>query len=59
MIPTPAQAALELESILEARGSLLGFSKKLAIDPAPALHHRKLIDKLQQIIDGSLTRLMV
>ena len=59
MIPTPAEAALELESILEARGSLLGFARKLAIEPEPALHHRKLIDKLQQVVDGSLTRLMV
>ncbi len=59
MKPTPAEAAREFESILEAKGSLLGFSKKLAIEPEPALHHCKLIEKLQQIIDGTLRRLMV
>ena len=42
-----------------ARQQLLQFTKQIALEPEPALHHRILIEKLQQVIDGTLTRLMI
>ena len=56
---SPQVAAQELIARRSARSSLLAFTREIAIEPEPALHHRILIDKLQQVIDGTLSRLMV
>ena len=50
---------METQERRSARASLLGFSTEIAIEPPPAHHHRVLIEKLQQVIDGTLDRLMV
>jgi len=44
---------------MKTRTSLLEFARDIAIEPEPALHHKLLISKLQQVIDGDLKRLMV
>lgn len=50
---------LEIQQRRSARTSLLEFTRELAIEPEPALHHRLLISKLQKVIDGECRRLMV
>ena len=53
------EAVEELESLVDAQQSMLNFCRKIEYERPPALHHIKLIGKLQQIIDGKLQRLMV
>ena len=46
------EAVEELESLVGAQTSMLNFVKKIEFEAPPALHHIKLIGKLQQVIDG-------
>lgn len=50
---------VETQERRSARQSLLSFTRQIAIEPEPVHHHRVLIEKLQQVIDGTLSRLMV
>lgn len=59
MSESPQEAARELLRRRKARRSLLGFTEEISLEPAPALHHRVLLEKLQDVIDGTLHRLMV
>lgn len=56
---SPQEAAQELLTRRAARRSLLQFTEEIAIEPSPVLHQRVLIEKLQQVCDGELSRLMV
>lgn len=52
-------AAQQLQQRRAARAGLLPFTNTLAIEPPPAKHHCLVIEKLQQVVDGTLRRLMV
>lgn len=56
---SPQAAAQELLNRREARKSLLAFTKYVSLEPEPALHQVKLIESLQDVIDGKVDRLMV
>jgi len=54
-----AEAAEVLLERRQARTSLAAFSAFMNPAQPPALHHRLLCDALDQIVEGTLTRLMV
>lgn len=49
----------EKRSRLQASHSLLRLIEYLEITPPPSAHHRLLIEKLEAIVSGEITRLMV
>src|ERR1700677_3347673 len=54
-----SQLLMELLQRQEAQTSLLKFIEYLGICPTPSSHHRLLIEKLEQVCQGSIQRLMV
>ncbi len=56
---TPQQAAAELVLRIDAQRSLQKCIGILAPDTVPARHHRLLIEKLEAVERGEITRLMV
>jgi predicted phage terminase large subunit-like protein len=57
--PDRAAATAELESRGKAKASLRGYVERFSWEPEPAAHHLLLIEKLEEIVSGSLKRLMI
>jgi predicted phage terminase large subunit-like protein len=56
---SPQEAADTLLARRKARASLAEFSKHIAPEEPPALHHRLLCDSLDKVFNGEIKRLMV
>ena len=56
---SPAEAAQELLIRREARQSLKAYIDLIQPDMPPALHHSILVDRLQDVAEGRIKRLMV
>lgn len=57
--PSPAEAAQEVLARIEARRSLQSYIELIAPDTVPARHHRLLLDRLEAVERGDITRLMI
>jgi hypothetical protein len=58
-IPTPEQVAQELLLRMDAAGSLERFIEVSSPETRPAAHHRLLLQRLEAIDRGEITRLMI
>ena len=53
------ESLVEIEHREEVQSSFSAFVREFSDEPAPARHHTLLIDKLQQVADGDIKRLMI